>query len=87
MAGAKPKVIRLDQPWSEGNKKRAALGRLTGKSSVPSVWIAGKYVGGCDDGPSDVAPGLVKLAFSGRLSKMLEVAGALKKQAVLPATP
>lgn len=86
VAGAKPKVIRLDQPWSEGNKKRAALGRLTGKSSVPSVWIGGRYVGGCDDGPSDTAPGLVKLAFSGRLNKMLDEAGALKIPAPLPAS-
>jgi len=86
IAGADPKVIRLDQPWSEGNKKRAALGRLTGKSSVPSVWIGGKYVGGCDDGPSDSAPGLVKLAFMGKLKDLLEDAGALKARPALPQT-
>ena len=53
------------------------MGRLTGKSSVPSVWIGGEYVGGCDDGPNDEAPGLVKLAFVGKLKPMLEAAGAL----------
>lgn len=57
--GASPKIVRLDDPWSEGNVKRAALGRLTGKSSVPSIWIGGEYIGGCDDGPSDASPGLV----------------------------
>ncbi|KAL3918557.1 MAG: hypothetical protein SGPRY_005971, partial [Prymnesium sp.] len=76
ITGAKPKVVRLDDPWSEGNPRRAALGRLTGKSSVPSIWIGGSYVGGCDDGPSDEAPGLVTLAFRGTLYKMLEDAGA-----------
>ena len=74
-ANVKPHVVRLDNPWSEGNPKRAALGRLTGRSSVPSIWIGGKYVGGCDDGPSDEAPGLVKLAFDGSLPKKLEAAG------------
>ena len=75
--GATPKVIRLDEPWAEGNPKRAALGRLTGKSSVPSVWIGGAYAGGGDDGPSEEAPGLVKLAFRGELKAKLEAAGAL----------
>lgn len=76
--GAKPTIVRLDDPWDEGNVKRAALGRLTGKSSVPSIWIGGEYIGGCDDGPSDEAPGLVPLAFKGELKAKLEAAGALK---------
>ena len=75
--GCKPKIVRLDDPWSEGNPRRAALGRLTGKSSVPSIWIGGTYVGGCDDGPSDEAPGLVPLAFRGTLFDKLRAAGAL----------
>merc|ERR1719271_1850896 len=68
-AGAKPKIIRLDQPWKWdiGAKQRAALGRLTKRSAVPSVWIGGEFVGGCTDGPTKNAPGLVKLAFSGEL--------------------
>jgi len=76
--GVSPKVVRLDDPWSEGNPKRAALGRLTGKSSVPSVWIGGEYVGGCDDGPSNDAPGLVPLAFRSSLREKLEKAGAFE---------
>mmetsp|Transcript_13966 Transcript_13966/g.16870 ORF Transcript_13966/g.16870 Transcript_13966/m.16870 type:complete len:220 (-) Transcript_13966:463-1122(-) len=78
VAGAEAKIVRLDDPWEEGNPKRAALGRLTGKSSVPSVWINGVYIGGCDDGPTDEAPGLVPLAFQGKLLPMLEAAGAVK---------
>lgn len=71
------KIVRLDDPWSEGNKMRAELGKMTGKSSVPSVWIGGEYVGGYDGGVSDEAPGLVKMAFQGTLRSKLQDAGAL----------
>ncbi|KAL1525282.1 hypothetical protein AB1Y20_020145 [Prymnesium parvum] len=80
IARATPKIVRLDDPWDEGNKKRAALGRLTGKSSVPSIWIGGKYIGGCEDGPSPEAPGLVPMAFAGTLLPALEAAGALQQK-------
>jgi len=76
--GCSYKSIELNEPWSEGNLVRAALGRKTGKSSVPSIWINGKYIGGCDDGPTDESPGLVKLAFRGTLRPMLIAAGVLK---------
>mmetsp|Transcript_527 Transcript_527/g.984 ORF Transcript_527/g.984 Transcript_527/m.984 type:complete len:248 (-) Transcript_527:180-923(-) len=70
-------IVRLDDPWSEGNKLRAELGKMTGKSSVPSIWIGGKYVGGYDAGVSDEAPGIVQMAFQGTLRPMLEEAGAV----------
>ena len=76
--GVSPKVVRLDDPWEEGNPRRAALGRLTGKSSVPSIWVGGEYIGGCDDGPSIAAPGLVPMAFRGTLREKLEAAGAFQ---------
>lgn len=78
MAGVAPKIVRLDDPWEEGNPKRAALGRLTGRTSVPSIWIGGEYIGGCEDGPSENAPGLVPMAFKGTLRSKLEKAGALR---------
>jgi glutaredoxin-related protein len=71
-------IVRLDNPWSEGNKLRAELGKMTGKSSVPSIWIGGVYVGGYDAGVSEEAPGLVQMAFQGTLRPKLEQAGALK---------
>lgn len=80
MAGVSPKIIRLDNPWEEGNPRRAALGGLTGRTSVPSIWIGGKYIGGCDDGPSEEAPGLVPMAFKGTLRPKLEEVGALPKR-------
>ena len=85
--GAQPKIVRLDDPWSEGNPKRAALGRLTGKSSVPSIWVGGEYIGGCDDGPTDVAPGLVPMAFRGTLREKLDAAGALGEKKVGKVAP
>lgn len=76
-AGARYSLVRLDDPWDEGNVMRARLGRMTGKSSVPSVWIDGRYVGGYDDGVGDDAPGLVDMAFAGTLRPALEACGAL----------
>ena len=74
-AEATPVVIELS--GTEGNLKRAALGRVTGRYSLPSCWIGGKYVGGFDGGPSIEAPGLVRLSFQGRLMYALEAVGAI----------
>lgn len=76
--GANVKIVRLDDPWSEGNPIRASLGRKVGKSSVPCIFVNGNYIGGFDGGVGDDAPGLVNLAFKGELRKMLEDAGAMK---------
>jgi glutaredoxin 3 len=73
-------VIRLDNPWEEGNKIRAEIGKMVGRTSVPMTFIGGAYVGGFDGGTNvDDAPGLVTLAFQGRLQSMLEAAGAARK--------
>lgn len=79
LTGVTAKIVALDEPWDQGNPIRAELGRMTKKSSVPSIWIGGEYVGGCDDGPSDAAPGLVPLAFKGQLIPKLQEAGAMPK--------
>jgi glutaredoxin 3 len=87
VAGVEPVVVELDQPLDKGNPLRAELGRRTGRTSVPSVWIGGQYVGGCDDGPTADAPGIIKLAFSGKLREKLAAAGALKQEEAIPAAP
>jgi glutaredoxin 3 len=80
VAGANVKLVPLDDPWEEGNPLRAELGKRTGKTSVPSVWLGGQYVGGFDAGVSaEDSPGLVDLAFRGTLRSKLEAAGALAK--------
>ena len=53
--GVEPTVVRLDQPWWRSNMIRSALGRMTGSASIPSVWIGGDYIGGCDDGERGLA--------------------------------
>ena len=78
MMGADIKVVRLDDPWEEGNPMRAELGKRVGRTSVPCVFIGGEYVGGYDGGVGEESPGLVDLAFQGKLIPKLEAAGALK---------
>ena len=56
-----------------GAGMRARLGQRTGRTSVPSIWIGGEYVGGLNDG----SPGLVPLDKAGELDERLRAAGAL----------
>jgi len=77
IAGANYKVVRLDDPWSEGNPIRAELGRMVGRSSVPCIFMGGKYVGGFDGGVGDESPGLMGMAFKGTLQDRLKEVGAL----------
>jgi glutaredoxin len=51
------KVVPLDDPWDKGNPVRAEIGKRVGRSSVPMIFIGGKFVGGFDGGVSDEAPG------------------------------
>jgi glutaredoxin-related protein len=44
-------IVRLDDPWNEGNPVRAQIGKRVGRSSVPMIFIGGEYVGGFDGGP------------------------------------
>jgi len=78
--GAEPKIVRLDDPWEEGNLVRAALGRKVGRTSVPFVFVDGRYIGGFDGGleGNPDAAGMVDLAFQGKLRDMLSEAGAMK---------
>lgn len=61
-------TMELDElEGNEGNEIRAVLGKRTKRTSVPSIFIGGKYIGGCNDG----APGLLPLVESGELDQML----------------
>jgi glutaredoxin len=78
VVGADFKTVPLDEPWDKGNELRAELSKQFGRSSLPAIFIGGKYVGGYDGGVSDEAPGIVNLSFQGKLLPMLEAAGAVK---------
>ncbi|KAL7534521.1 hypothetical protein ACHAXR_009739 [Thalassiosira sp. AJA248-18] len=77
IAGASYKIVRLDDPWSEGNPIRAELGKKVGRSSVPSIFMGGEYVGGFDGGVGDDSPGILEMAFKGTLREKLQEVGAL----------
>lgn len=78
--GATPKIVRLDDPWEKGNPIRATLGRKVGRTSVPIIFVGGKYIGGYDGGleGDPNAGGMVDLAFRGKLRDMLTEVGAMK---------
>jgi len=50
------------------------MGETLGRTSVPAIWIDGKFVGGCNDGPLG---GLLKLDEAGKLNPMLKAVGAI----------
>lgn len=51
-------------------EQRQALKTKTNVSSVPSIWVKGTYVGGCNDGPESWM-GIKKMLNSGKLEEML----------------
>lgn len=67
------KVRELDLETG-GYAIRAMLGRRTGRTSMPSVWVKGTYVGGANDGGLG---GVVTLDTSGELEPLLKEAGAI----------
>ena len=58
----------------DGKAIRAEMADLIDRTSVPAVWIGGKFVGGCNDGPMG---GVVSLSESGELANLLKGVGAL----------
>lgn len=70
---AKYTVIELTGD-PDGKALRAELGALVGRTSVPAIWIDGKFVGGCNDGPMG---GIMNLHESGKLLDMLQNVGAV----------
>mmetsp|Transcript_15686 Transcript_15686/g.54465 ORF Transcript_15686/g.54465 Transcript_15686/m.54465 type:complete len:110 (-) Transcript_15686:156-485(-) len=57
-----PVVLELDRV-KNGGAIQDALAKQTGQRTVPSVWINGKFLGGCDD--------TMAASRSGSLAKML----------------
>jgi len=67
-----PQVVEVDALGVEGYAIRVELNELTGRSSVPNIFIGGKPVGGFSDGP-----GVENLEKEGKLVGLLKEAGAL----------
>jgi glutaredoxin 3 len=49
---------------------KPALRAKTGKTSAPSVWVNGEYVGGCNDG-TESWHGVMPMLKSGKMQEML----------------
>ncbi|GLC45029.1 hypothetical protein PLESTB_001461000 [Pleodorina starrii] len=43
------KVLELDTMGAEGAEFQDALQPMTGRRTVPQVFVGGKFIGGCDD--------------------------------------
>ncbi|CAE7762509.1 GRXC6 [Symbiodinium pilosum] len=78
--GAEYKEIQLAPEWflmlGENAAKRAELGAIYGRTSMPHIFIGGESIGGLMEGP-----GLVPLYESGELMNKLQAAGAFPSQA------
>lgn len=53
----------------DGKAIRAEMADMIGRTSVPAIWIGGKFVGGCNDGPMG---GIIKLEESKELDSLLK---------------
>jgi glutaredoxin 3 len=66
--GVSYRAMELDElEGNKGNEIRAVLGKKTKRTSVPSIFVRGRYIGGCNDGP-----GLLPLMESGEFDKLLQ---------------
>jgi glutaredoxin 3 len=71
------KLIELDAV-SDGADLQGELEKLTGRRTVPNVFVGGKSIGGSDD--------TLKLHDSGELLPKLERVGAISKKNLAPGT-
>jgi glutaredoxin 3 len=58
--GVEPEEIAVDLG---GDKKHEMIQRTGGRTTVPQIFIDGRYVGGCDD--------LFELEYAGKLDELL----------------
>jgi glutaredoxin 3 len=73
---AKYHVVELDVD-PNGKAIRAEMANLTGRTSVPAIFINGNFVGGCNDGGPNGNTGIVQLDQTGELDSMLRAVGAI----------
>jgi glutaredoxin 3 len=70
--GIKYAVRELDaEGGNRGSAVRAELGRRYRRTSVPAIFVNGKFIGGCNDGP-----GLLPLLASGEFDRLMAGGGA-----------
>lgn len=52
------------------SSQRKVLREMTGAGTVPSIWIRGVFIGGCNDGPLSWH-GLMKIRRNGTFQKLM----------------
>jgi len=57
---------------ADGYALRAELAEMTGRTSVPALFVGGEFLGGCNDGGKG---GVMTLDKSGTLKTLLTSAG------------
>lgn len=75
-------IIELEDERREGKRLRAAIARATGRTSMPSIFVGGRAIGGYTDGEpqgdEDLclsgSPGLQQLVESGEFQMLLQSA-------------
>jgi len=55
-------AYELDE-MSDGNAIRQELYKMTNQRTVPSVWVGGKFVGGCDNTTAKYRDGSLRKLF------------------------
>lgn len=60
--GVDAKVVELDD-LADGDNVQSALSEVTGRRTVPQVFIGGTFIGGCDDTMAALKSGKLKAAF------------------------
>ena len=63
-------VIELEDCGLSGKHIRAELSKMTGRTSMPCIFVGGKPVGGFTDG-DPCGPGIQKLHETGQLSQLI----------------
>jgi len=71
--GFNPRVFKVTRSQKRG------LQALTGKTSMPSAWCNGAYIGGCNDG-IESWHGVKPMLASGKLKEMMGQEGEQKRQ-------
>ena len=51
--------------------QRQVLYEISGMKTVPNIWISGRFIGGCSDGPESWM-GLTKISASGKIKELLK---------------
>jgi len=72
---AKYTVVELDIV-DDGKAIRAEMANIIDRTSVPAIWIGSKFVGGCNDGPTEFG-GIVSLEERQELDSLLQSVGSI----------